>query len=152
MSKTIIHDALKKILGAKTKENLILLSDQFKLAGSARSKYRNLKVYYKKDLYDSLSEAYYAYLLDTMVADKKIKSYTRQTRYKLQGRTGCRSLAYKTDFTATGKSGREYIIDIKGRILPEANVKLAYFEYVYKMPVYVVMTTGPDKFDVSFII
>lgn len=152
MSITVIYTALQRILGAKTKENLEELAKKFKLVGGTRSKYNNLKVYYNKDIYDSLSEAYYAYKLDKLTKDKVISGYERQVKYPLKGRHGSRSLHYKADFVVTAKSGSQYIIDIKGRILPEANIKLAYFEYVYQKPVHLVMTSGPEKFDTSFIV
>lgn len=152
MSRTIIFTALKKILGAKTSEDLHTLSGVFTLAGGTRSKCNNLKVIYQDVKYDSLSEAYYAYKLNELKKLKKIISYERQVNFKLAGRRGQRSLRYCCDFKVIGKSGTEYLVEIKGRILPEANVKLAYFEYVYKLPVYVVMSTGPEKFDTSFLV
>jgi len=151
MSVTIIHDALKKILGARSGADLIGLSKRFTLVGGTRSKYNNLRVMYNETIYDSLSEAYYAFKLDELIDKGVIRNYTRQINYPLEGRRGARKLAYRADFVVTGSTGIEYIIDIKGRLLPEANIKLAYFEYVYKTPVHIVMTTGADKFDTSFL-
>ena len=61
-------------------------------------------------------------------------------------------MAYIADFVVIGNSGEEYIIDVKGLLTPETNVKLAYFLHYYGKKVHLVFTTGAEKFRTSFLV
>jgi hypothetical protein len=98
--------------------------------------------------YHSLSEAYYHYLLQTQ---KSIVDIKTQVKYKLENMTGKKTMSYIADFVITTNDGREIVLDVKGRLTNENKIKLAYFRYVYKIDVLLVPTSGPDKFDLSFL-
>ena len=153
MSSTIIYQRLKKFNLGFTDSELKKMTSYFKVLSSGKgTKYNAMKVSYKDNKYDSFSEAIYAFLLDKMLKNKSIKSYERQVKYKLENMQGKLTMRYVADFVVIGNSGKEYIIDVKGRLLPENKVKYAYFRYVYKKDIHIVYTTGASRFDTSFLI
>ncbi len=154
MSVMIVYDALKKFgafknLSAEESENL---ANNFELirAGST-SKYNNMCVMYKGDKYHSLSEAYYSYILNQLLEQGKLKSIARQINYKLEDMNGQSRLRYVADFVVTTAKDDEFIIDVKGQLSDENRIKLAYFRHVYKKAVWLVTTTGLDKFKTDFL-
>tara|TARA_Y100000310_G_scaffold239682_1_gene243388 strand:+ start:23852 stop:24310 length:459 start_codon:yes stop_codon:yes gene_type:complete len=149
-SATIIYTRLKRLCGD---DSLALkLSKEFKLLSTGvRKKYNNMKVSYKGDVYDSLSEAYASYILNDMLKKKQIKKIERQIKYPLLNMDGKKTMRYVADFVVTGNSGEEYILDIKGRLTADNKIKYAYFTYVYNKKIHLVFTSGADKFKLDFI-
>lgn len=154
MSATIIYSALKKFgaLSFLSDDEKEKLAKEFTLVrAGTTSKYNNMVVEYKGIKFHSLSEAYYYYLLLNSEVNKKIVDIKLQVKYPLHDIEGTNRLRYVADFVVTTQSGKEYVIDVKGRMTPENRIKLSYFNYVYKKPVHAVWTAGLAKFDTSFI-
>lgn len=149
-TKTLVYSRLKRLCGdARVAE---LLTNVFELQTSGKkSKYNNMKISYQGEVYHSLSEAYYSYLLNDLLRKGKIKSIDRQKNYPLENMKGKKTMRYSADFVVVGNSGTEYIIDVKGRLTPDNKIKYAYFRYVYKKEIILVMTTGVDKFTTKFL-
>lgn len=149
---TIIYEKLKRLAGSKA-EGLKEIAGKFKLLKSGRgTKYNSMKIEYAGDRYDSLSEAYYSYLLDNMLQKGELTVIQRQVNYRLPDINGGFRYRYCADFVVTGLSGEEYVIDVKGRLTPENKIKYAYFQHYHKKKLHIVDTSGASKFDTSFII
>lgn len=153
MSSTLIYQKLKRFKLGYTDAELKKMTTYFRIDRYGKGqKYNSMKVTYNEDQYDSFSEAVYAYMLDELARNGVVKNVERQVTYKLENMQGKANMRYIADFVVTGNSGKEYIIDIKGRLLPENKVKYAYFKYVYKKDIHIVFTTGPSRFDTSFLV
>lgn len=153
MSTTIIVNNLKRFGAGVNDAHRLEIAKNFKLNKSGRgTKYKAMKTEYEGEIYDSFSEAYYAYLLDQMLEEGKILSVQQQVAFRMDNHYGRNTLRYVADFIVIGNSGAEYVIDIKGRLTPENVVKYSYFTHVHKKKVQIVSTSGPDKFDTSFLI
>jgi len=116
------------------------------------NKYNSVISTYKGIKYHSKAEVKYAQILDDLLEKGLINSYTRQARYPLPNMNGVMKMAYVADFVVIGNSGEEYIIDVKGFLSVENKTKLAYFRFYYKKPVYIVFTTGPERFRTHFLV
>lgn len=153
MSTTIIVNNLKKFGAGINDATRMDIAKNFKLHKSGRgTKYKAMKTEYAGEIYDSFSEAYYAYLLDGMLEEGKILSVQQQVAYRMDNHYGRNTLRYVADFVVIGASGKEYVIDIKGRLTPENVVKYSYFTHVHGKKAHIVPTAGPGKFDTSFIV
>lgn len=151
MSINVLRSKLIKF-GIKESE-IDKVSKEFKLLRSGRgSKYNNMKVEYKGDVYHSLSEAYVSYVLNDMLDKGELIKIEKQVKYPLENMNGKKTMSYITDFVVTSNTGKEYIIDVKGRLTVENKVKLAYWTYVYKKKLHLVYTSGAERFDLSFIV
>jgi len=153
MSRNILVLRLRKLLGSKVPESKIIsIANRLKVVSTGESsKYHSMKIEYNGDVYSSLSEAYYSMLLDELVKQGKLKSVLRQVRFPLENMEGKPRLSYNADFVILNNLGHEYIVDVKGLMTPEATIKYAYFQYVYKKKIHLVSTTGEDKFRYSFL-
>jgi len=116
------------------------------------SKFNNVRTKYKGVTYDSRAEAQYAEILDYLEQEGQIKKIKRQVRFPLPNIDGSRTLRYVADFVVTSKTDKEYIIDVKGLLTPSNKVKIAYAQEMHDITVHLVPTTGPNKFDTSFIL
>jgi hypothetical protein len=117
-----------------------------------RNVYNNSFTKYKGHIYDSKSEAMYAYTLDKMVEEGKIKSVERQVKFPLPNLEGKLRMAYIADFVVIGNSGIRYVIDVKGFLDPQMKVKLAYAQTYHNMKVHIVFNKGVDAFRTDFLI
>lgn len=151
MNPTIIYDKLKKfgaleVLGEAGLKDLV--SNITLLKSGRTSKYNNMIVEFGGQRYHSLSEVYYYYILSQ---HPFVESIEQQVRYRLENMDGKKTLSYIADFVVVDKAGNEYVIDVKGRLTNENKVKLGYFAFVHKKRVTLVETSGPNKFNTSFL-
>jgi hypothetical protein len=155
MSITILYNNLEKFgaFQGLDEESSLNLCSVFKITkrSNSNSRYRNMRVEYGGRVYHSLSEAYYGYVLDTLLENKEIKNVEHQVVYKMPGLENKKVIKYIADFVVTSITGKEYVIDVKGRLTTDDKVKLAYWRYCHNKDIYIVMTTGKDRFDISFL-
>ncbi len=116
-----------------------------------RSKFNNVKTFYKNVKYDSKAEAKYAEILENLLKEGKIKSIERQVKYPLEDRNGGHRLRYVADFVVTDNNDKKHVLDVKGVLLPATNIKLAYLRYVYHITVDIIPTTGLKKFNLDWL-
>lgn len=153
MSTTIIVTNLKRFGAGVSDGHRLDIAKNFKLLKSGLgTKYKALKIEYANEKYDSFSEAYYSYVLDSMLDKGELLSIQSQVPFRMENYYGRNTLRYVADFIVIGNSGKEYVIDVKGRMTPENKVKYSYFTYVHDKEITIVATSGPGKFDTSFII
>lgn len=116
----------------------------------AYSKFGNTICYYKGMKFHSKGELKcYQLLMD----HPKVATIDTQTKFKLATCNFMKNpLWYQADFVVTSTSGKEYVIEFKGKLERAALYKMAYFEYVYKKKVHMVWNKKTsDGFDISFI-
>lgn len=94
--------------------------------------------------YDSKLEASYAQFLDSELMRGNIDKWTRQDKFLLPNMDGKNSLRYLADFVVYSK-GQQYIMEVKGRLLPENKVKYAYVQYVHNVKIYITSTPYNPK-------
>ena len=104
------------------------------------SKTNARKTIYKGLTYDSKLEAAYAKFLDDLKSRGKIKDWVRQISFKLPNLKGKMCLRYDADMVVIDNRGWYYIMEVKGRLLPENVVKYSYFQYYYGLKINLVFT------------
>lgn len=117
-----------------------------------KTRFGNKKTMYRGNKYDSKAEANYAKILDTLLAQGKIRSVETQRSYPLPNMDGKSRMRYVADFVVVGNSGTEYIIDVKGMCTPEMKVKMAYAQYVHGIKIHLVFSTGLEAFRTEFLV
>lgn len=101
-----------------------------------RSKYGNRKTVVDGITFDSKAEAIYYNQLKWLKQNKQIKDFKLQPKYILQegfkknGKT-FRPITYKADFEVINLDGTVQIIDIKGALTKEFQLKRKLFELKY---------------------
>lgn len=87
-----------------------------------RSKYNNIRIEYKGEMFDSKAEATRAWELDMLMQAGKIAAWQRQVTFKL----GCPENRYRIDFLVWDADGRTWAEDVKGVDTPAflKNVRL----------------------------
>ncbi|PAE20607.1 hypothetical protein CHH80_10985 [Bacillus sp. 7504-2] len=101
-----------------------------------RSKYGNRKTVVDGITFDSKAEAIYYNQLKWLKQNKQIKDFKLQPKYILQesfkknGKT-FRPITYKADFEVINLDGTTQIIDIKGALTKEFQLKRKLFELKY---------------------
>lgn len=101
-----------------------------------RSKYGNKKTVVDGITFDSKAEAIYYGQLKWLKQHKQIKNFELQPKFVLQegfkknGKT-FRSITYKADFKVIDLDGKVQIIDIKGALTKDFQIKRKLFEMQY---------------------
>jgi hypothetical protein len=148
MSRVILKDRLNKILGKGHPYDLDDVVRYMTIIPRARGKYNAINVNLNGKEFDSLSEAFYAWKLEKLLVEGEIKSYTT---FKVPALVEGKYHTYYADFVVESLKGVKYVVEVKGVLTTENKVKYAYVKYVHGVNIHIVPTSGPGKFDVTFI-
>lgn len=104
--------------------------------------------------YASRGEAEFSAILDKLLLEKTIISWSPHPVFKLKNYKKQSVMKYTPDFLVTFPNGRKVCVEIKSggkfAITEAANVRMAYFVFAYPdIPLVLIRSSGKDKFNLS---